>query len=180
MKCRLCNIVTIFSLLLCMATGGLWVRSYWFFDEFWYRESLGRTWSIGSRVGGIEAGSTTWDDIFRNGTINDLPNGHRFGPIKEKVRPEKYWRTCWWRLWFHWDQHHIFGFSSSPTAQYTLLEIPLWLPLFITAILPIRWVSIDWRRRRRRSRCGLCIKCGYDLQASPERCPECGTAIGTG
>jgi hypothetical protein len=53
-----------------------------------------------------------------------------------------------------------------------LIEFPLWLPVFF-AILPVIWL---YKRRREqiRSQAGHCTHCGYDLRATPERCPECG------
>jgi hypothetical protein len=53
------------------------------------------------------------------------------------------------------------------------LACPHWFVIVISgagAVLPA--VPL-WRHRRRRR--GLCEKCGYDLRASPERCPECGS-----
>ena len=49
------------------------------------------------------------------------------------------------------------------------------LPLILPAILPALWL-IRRARQRCQSRAGLCPQCGYDLRATPDRCPECGRA----
>ena len=75
-----------------------------------------------------------------------------------------------------------FGPAAFPPAIGTTstlgLVIPYWAIALLAAPLPIRGLIRlrRWRRTRRRTRAGHCIACGYDLRATPDRCPECGTA----
>jgi tetratricopeptide (TPR) repeat protein len=48
-----------------------------------------------------------------------------------------------------------------------------WLIIPLAVVLPVVWGRFRARTRCRVSR-GLCLACGYDLRATPRRCPECG------
>jgi hypothetical protein len=56
-------------------------------------------------------------------------------------------------------------------------EAPHLMVIWALLILPIAWLA---RRRwesygaRMAAKRGKCVQCGYDLRASPDRCPECG------
>src|SRR5205085_2256209 len=56
------------------------------------------------------------------------------------------------------------------------VNVPLGGLLALVAALPsVRLVSYRQRQLiEGRKACGLCVSCGYDLRATPERCPECG------
>ncbi len=84
--------------------------------------------------------------------------------------------------------HHFAGFGwdfateqvTPPTVAVATayrmrsVSIPFW---FLTAacLTPAAVRVGRWAKHRRRHGAGHCQRCGYDLRASPGRCPECGT-----
>ena len=82
------------------------------------------------------------------------------GPDEALGRERVIWWLPWWPL--------ILATALLP-ACWVVSNREVWLPR-VTQLLP----------RNRRIRHGLCPRCGYDLRATPGRCPECGTPAGKG
>ena len=65
---------------------------------------------------------------------------------------------------------------TEPTADaspYRLIVLPLAYAVTLLAVPP-GVLTLVALRRRARFRRGRCERCGYDLRASPLKCPECG------
>jgi hypothetical protein len=60
------------------------------------------------------------------------------------------------------------------TGDLTIVIVPQWSLVLLFGVLPTCWL-ISWRRRQRHGP-GMCRQCGYDMRATPDRCPECGTS----
>jgi hypothetical protein len=70
----------------------------------------------------------------------------------------------------------FFQRTASVGAKGFLILLPL--PFLVALFAPLPLVDLirirRHRRRVRRLAAGLCVRCGYDLRATPQKCPECG------
>jgi len=53
--------------------------------------------------------------------------------------------------------------------------IPHWFLVLAFGFYPAVWLLFRARRNRGGREGMKCARCGYDLRATPDRCPECGT-----
>lgn len=147
---RLLSVLTLLSLLLSMGVLALWVRSYPWTDAAWYGTEAS-TFGVNSETGRILF-------IWAKGP---------FPPLGFKTYSGRHKAPLWHQV------KHLMVFRAFDSGnQSWVVQVPHW---FVAAAAAIPQV-LRWRRRRNdKRRAGLCLRCGYDLRATPDKCPECGT-----
>ena len=162
------------SLLLCVAACGLWVRSYRPGDAVSY-DRRGR-WSAHDRAGLTLARGHVIVGVTENWTA--APEGWRrrdLSPAEAEGVGYMVPRGAWNAAGFWYERGVRTAGPFGPVHRpYWWAAFPLWAPTVVTAICPAVWLAARVRARRRTA-AGLCPACGYDLRATPGRCPECGT-----
>jgi hypothetical protein len=192
MRRHLITLVSALSLVLCVGTAVLWVwnssgdaAEISRFGADLESAKTAHYWHmhLGSHDGGIYwmhcsaetipgdrewgmVGRREWhhgEDIFAAANTIFLVDFGRSFPSQEGDSLAPDWRRLGFRA---------FRFSELGTAGYVVV-VPDWLPIALAAIAPALWTHRRLRRRRYRL-AGSCLQCGYDLRATPGRCPECG------
>jgi hypothetical protein len=182
MRRKLFNLVATASLLLCVGVCSSWVRSYWVGDQWIWSDGADRPRRV-YRMGHRYVLTLTQGRVYlMHDTSWWFPPQRRYVRIDDLavwsgLPPDGVRRSV---LGFEWAAHRgVPGVSSVPMPPYLLYRIigvPHWFLMVATAVIPCLYAVRRWRLRDRLRR-GLCPTCGYDLRATPDRCPECGTSV---
>jgi hypothetical protein len=177
---RALSLLTVFSTVLLFIATGLWVRTFFADERLWVMKGRGtqRVWSVlDIRWSGDFAHAlfvrTNDMTSFR---LHPAPVGWTVADVEvlcETHPPSPQGLTSWvW--WDHYVDYQSGRVPPGSRAEVWRFQFRPWLPILPLAVLPALWLRrfIIARRKRRE---GLCLICGYDLRATPGRCPECGS-----
>lgn len=170
------------SMLLCLAMAGLWIRSYFRFDVFEVRHSV---------VTPLEIQCSAFHLCLSKGAFQyqnswyEIADAHFVSHMLSSGGPAWIYShsTVKGVLYFPPPNGSVLGiaYASIPASPghvaQTDVRLPYWVLLAAFACGPVVWL-VTMRRRRlqiQRQAQGRCLTCGYDLRATPDRCPECGT-----
>jgi len=163
----LAAIFAFLSSFLLLATAFLWFRSQTSLDDFsTYRpRSYRSVWSVEGRfyVFLWSAPEPYWGQSTTSFGGGDLSRMNYSVPIRHRFGPFGY-------------THMTSTNPAQVVADGTIIMFPHWFVLLLAALAPAIYLR-RWLRRRTtefRAAHGLCLRCGYDMRVSPERCPECG------
>jgi hypothetical protein len=151
---RLATLAAVASLGLCVATVALWVRSRYVIDHVTWRVAKQRSLVAALNSNCIYIG---WR---RELTPRRIGIEHASGRVSGPILPVPAENRV--------VEFAGFGCYSHPSGAQ--VRIPLAAPVVI-GLIGATYCS------RRAARCrepGKCAACGYDLRATPDRCPECG------
>jgi hypothetical protein len=148
------------SLVLSLAIMALWVRSYVASDALDWGTATGRA-GMSSFRGRLSLGRV----IVSAASLARIPRG-----LSYRAEPAPYAATVQLNpSWSSWTGFQVTDVNQ-PGFNVIDIRIPYWILASLTA-MPAGWWML---RHLRQPNPGLCPTCGYDLRASPDRCPECG------
>jgi hypothetical protein len=183
------NLAAALSLMIGVGLCALWVRSERTLD--WLERVRGPVVEhLQTAPGRVEYARIVGPDDGRTATFKRYV--HRYG-VREAgangttttyQRPRRAWR--WLGFAFQRSRYaadparpgQLLPLRPNMPVGYTAVTVavPMWPLVAPLVLVPARMAARRWRSRRRRAQ-GRCVHCGYDLRASPDRCPECGTII---
>jgi hypothetical protein len=176
------NTLTAISLILALATAGLWVRSYYVADLLvWYRRD--GDFAVHHRIGfGCGGVTIAWVTGGKYDASTGWPP-FEYSPLDALRTDDSEWdwsREARKRLSaFTWERTNFWTSPEMiPGANY-LFQFPAWAPMLVLIVLPTLHLAVLIRGKRR-TKSGLCPACGYDIRANPQRCSECGHEVATG
>jgi hypothetical protein len=196
MKRRLLNLLTLLSLLLCVAVAALWVRSERTQDVVGYRFGSGpggwRTVQLTSQHGHFlvefikperyDGGgwAAPWARPEAEGVRRRW--SRRSVALAPRSALDPFWllrlNARWQGLGLMWCRETMEPGYSGRVISISTLVVPAPAVLAVSAVPAAAWVAarlVRYARGHWRRRSGRCRRCGYDLRATPGRCPECGT-----
>src|SRR5439155_1583256 len=137
-------------------------------------------WSGREQVGEVESSrgvlASCSEGVLRIGYARNAIPKHAAHVVRPTLLLQLTWVMAEGRPDPFYDPIHLDRNWWENGEGYWAISVQVWLAIVLLAILPTfrTWCLL---REKRSVLEGYCLGCGYDLRASKERCPECGTAI---